>query len=102
MERDIVKQNKIKCNVCNEEFQVKNNDFKSNETLSRLMESQSFLNETEIKLKHELEESIKKFFEFYDEFSQNRTQLESDVFDHFQEIRFKIDQHREEFLLWSN
>jgi hypothetical protein len=56
----------------------------------------SYLNETEIKLKHELEVSIKKLFEFYDEFSQNRTKLDMDVFDHFQEIRFKIDQHREE------
>ena len=37
-----------------------------------------------------------KFFEFYDEFSQNKAKLESDVFEHFQEMRFKIDQHREE------
>jgi hypothetical protein len=49
-----------------------------------------------MKLKHELEESIQKFFESYDEFIQNKSKLESDVFDHFQEIRFKIDQHREE------
>ena len=47
-------------------------------------------------LKRELEESLRQFFEFYDEFTQNRTQLDSDVFDHFQELRFKIDQHREE------
>ena len=53
-ERDVIKQNKIKCKKCNEGFQVKNNEFRSNETLSRLMESQSFLNETEIKLKYEL------------------------------------------------
>ena len=26
---------------------------------------------------------------------KNKTQLESDVFDHFQEMRFQIDEHRE-------
>jgi hypothetical protein len=30
-------------------------------------------------LKRELEESIQTFFEFYDEFIQKKTQLESDV-----------------------
>ena len=43
-----------------------------------------------------MEVSIKKFFEFYDEFIQNKTQLESDVFEHFQEMRFKVDEQREE------
>jgi hypothetical protein len=87
-ERDIVvKRNKIKCQKCKHECQVKDNHFKSNEALLQLIESQSYLN-AEISLKHGLKMSIRKFFEFYDEFSQNRTQLESDVFDHFQEIRF--------------
>ncbi len=95
-DRDIVKQNKIKCKKCNEEFQVKNNEFKSNEGMSKLIDSHSYLNETEMSFKRELEESLRQFFEFYEEFSQNRTQLDMDVFDHFQEIRFKIDQHREE------
>jgi hypothetical protein len=95
-ERDVVKQNKIKCKKCNAEFGVNGHEFKSNETLKQLIESHSYLNETEIKLKRELEVSIKKFFEFYDEFSQNRTKLDLDVFEHFQEMRFKIDQHREE------
>jgi hypothetical protein len=42
-----------------------------------------------------LEVSIRKFFVFYEEFVQNKTQLESDVFNHFQELRFQIDEHRE-------
>ena len=46
--------------------------------------------------KQDLEASIRKFFEYYDEFQQNRTQLDSDVFDHFQELRFQVDEHREE------
>jgi hypothetical protein len=95
-ERDVVKTNRIKCNRCTEEFGVKNNKFKSNEALTQLRESQSHLSDQEIRLKQELEQSIRTFFEFYDEFIQKKTQLASDVYNHFQEIRFQIDEHREE------
>ena len=44
-ERDVVKQNRIICKKCNEEFCVKGNEFKSNETFTKLIESQSYLNE---------------------------------------------------------
>jgi hypothetical protein len=95
-ERDVVKQNKIKCKACNEEFQVKENQFKSNEELTQIIESQSYLSDEEISLKQDLEVSIKKFFQLYDEFAQNKAKLESDVFDHFQEMRFQVDEQREE------
>jgi hypothetical protein len=94
-ERDVVKQNRIKCNKCNEVFQVRNNHFESNEDLKKLIESQSYLNEEEISLKQGLEVSIRKFFEFYDEFIQKRTKLDMDVYNHFHELRFQIDEHRE-------
>jgi hypothetical protein len=94
-ERDVVKQNKIKFKACSEEFGVKENHFKSNGDISKLIESQCYLNKEEMSLKHELEESIQKFFTFYDEFVQNRTNLDMDVYNHFDEIRFKIDEHRE-------
>jgi hypothetical protein len=95
-EKDVVRENKIKCTKCSEEFQVKGHEFKSNIELMKLLESHSYLSSDELKLKRELEECIQKFFEFYDEFSQKRTKLDLDVFDHFQELRFQIDQHREE------
>ena len=47
-EKDVVKENRIKCNKCNGEFQVKNNAFKSNEALKTLVESQSYLNKEEM------------------------------------------------------
>ena len=94
-ERDVVKANRIKCKKCNEEYQVKDNQFKSNNQLKNSIESHSYLSSEEINLKHELEQSIRTFFEFYDEFIQNRNKSESDVFDHFQELRFQIDEHRE-------
>jgi hypothetical protein len=95
-ERDVVKENRIKCNKCNEEFQIKDNDFKSNESLKKLLESHSYLSDEEMSFKQKLEESIHKFFEFYDEFQQNRTKLDMDIFEHFHEMRFRIDEHREE------
>ena len=95
-DKDVVKQNKITCKKFNEEFQVNPNEFKSNEALKKLVEGQSHLSDQELTLKLQLEESIKKFFEFYDEFSPKRTQLELDIFNHFQELRFQIDEHREE------
>jgi hypothetical protein len=95
-DRDVVKQNKIRCNKCNAEFGVKNSEFKSNVELKNSIESHLYLSEDEMSLKQQLEESFKQFFEFCDKFKQNKSKLESDVFDHFQELRFQIDEHREE------
>jgi hypothetical protein len=95
-ERDPRKANRIKCKKCNQEFGVKSNDFKSNEALAQLIESQSHLRNEELSLKQQLEISIKKFFDYYDEFTLNRTKLESDVYNHFHEMRFQVDEHREE------
>jgi hypothetical protein len=94
-ERDVVKENRIKCNECHQEFQIKDNDFKSIQAFTKLIETQSYLNEEEKSLKQDLEDSIRKFFEFYDDYEQNKTKLELDAFEHFKEIRFQIDEHRE-------
>jgi hypothetical protein len=94
-ERNVVKENEIKCNTCTQEYQVKDNDFKSSNDLSKLLESQSYLSKEEISVKQKLEESIREFFKIYDEFTHNKAKLESDVYDHFHEMIFKIDEHRE-------
>jgi 2'-5' RNA ligase len=85
-ERDVVKANRIKCNKCNEEFGVRDNEFKSNETLANLIESQCYLRAEEISLKKDLEESIRQFFEFYEEFQQNKSKLV-----HRERIKERID-----------
>ena len=95
-DKDVVKVNRIKCKKCNGEYGVKSKSFKSNDELKKLVESHSYLSKDEINLKQKLEDSIQKFFEYYDEFSQIKNKIETDVFDHFQELRFQIDQHREE------
>jgi hypothetical protein len=91
----VVKANNIKCKACNEEFQIKNNHFESNEDLKKLIESRCYLSEEESSLKKVLEDSMRKFFQIYDEFNQNKSILESDVYDHFQEMRFQVDEQRE-------
>ncbi len=63
--------------------------------MTELIESQSYLNVDESSLKQELEASVRKFFEFHEEFIQMKTQLESNVLEHFQEMRFQIDEQRE-------
>jgi hypothetical protein len=94
-ERDVVKEKRIKCKKCNGEYQVKDNEFKSNNQFKNSIESHSYLSDEELRLKQDLEQSIRQFFEFYDEFIQNRTKIDMDVFNHFQELRFQIDEHRE-------
>ena len=46
-------------------------------------------------LKQELEDKIRKFFQFYDDFVQTREKIDSVVFEYFQEMRNQIDEHRE-------
>jgi hypothetical protein len=94
-DRDVVKENRIKCKKCNEEFGLKANQFKSTKAFTNIIESQSYLSDKETSLKQNLEESIRKFFGFYDEFILNKSKVDTDVFNHFQELRFKIDEHRE-------
>ena len=37
-ERDVIKQNRIKCKKCKQEFEVKENEFRSNKTYAKLIE----------------------------------------------------------------
>ncbi len=63
--------------------------------LTKLIESQSYLNEEEKCLKQELEVSVKQFFHIYGRIIENKAKLESDVVDHFQKMKFQINEHRD-------
>jgi hypothetical protein len=96
-EKAVLKQKKIKCNTCQKEYQIKNKkNFRSCNQLKMLIESQCYLSEEETGLKLDLEASIRKFYKCYDEFTRNKTQLESEVLIHFDEMRSKINEHRED------
>jgi len=79
-ERDVLKQNKIKCN-----------EFKSIVAFNQFIERQSYLGDVEISLKQQLEMSIRNFFQFYDDFVQFREKWIRTFLTYFQEMRSQID-----------
>ncbi len=94
-EKHVTKEKRIKCGECKKDFQVKDNDFKANNFLKKQLDDFRFLSDEEFTLKKQIEESIQKLFEVYEQFSLNKTKLDLDVHEHFQEVRFKLDEHRE-------
>ena len=93
--REVVQKNKIKCGTCKQEFPVKENDFKSKKSIQKQVNDRIYLNDDEKALKQKIEESIKVFYKMYEEFSLSKTKLDLECHDHFQEIRFQLDMHRE-------
>ena len=53
-EKDIVKQNRIKCAECQQDFQLKDNQFKSNEIIKKQLDDLLFLSDEEIDLKKQV------------------------------------------------
>jgi hypothetical protein len=94
-EKNVVKHNRIKCIKCKQDFQVKDNEFKSNNFIKKQLGDLLFLSDEEVSLKNKIEESIRTFFQMYEEFNLNKTNRDLDVHNHFQEIRRNIDLHRE-------
>jgi hypothetical protein len=96
VEKDVVKQNKIKCVECKQEFKVKDNDFKSNKFVKKVLDEYVYLSDEEFSLKNKIQDSIQTFFQMYEQFTLNKTRIDLDVHEHFQDIRFQLDEHREE------
>ena len=90
-----VKQNKIKCVECQQDFEVKDNDFKSNIILNKQLDEHAYFSDEELSLKQQIEDSARKFFQMFEEFILNKTTVDLDVHEHFQKIRFQLDEHRE-------
>ena len=94
IEDNVRKTNNIKCAECNEEYKVKENEFKSCHLVKQLLDDKCYLNEEEKSLKQKIEESIRNVHEMCDQFEINKISLDSDCHNHFQEIRRQIDLHR--------
>ena len=95
VEKDVVKQNRIKCAKCKNAFQVKDNEFKAINILKEQLDELLYLSDEEVSLKKRAEDSIRQFFQMYEQFTLNKTTLDLNVHEHFQEIRFQLDEHRE-------
>jgi hypothetical protein len=96
-EPNVLKHNKIKCNVCNQEFNLKDNDLiRENKLAKSLIEKEVYLDEEESSLKKSLNQSFKTFSILCEQFQQTKNSFELDFHNHFQEVRRKIDLQREE------
>jgi hypothetical protein len=91
-EKTTTKTKKMKCYDCKQDFEIKGNDFKTIEILKKQLDKHVYLSDEEFALKKQIEDSIRQFFQMYEEFCLNKTTL---IHNHFQEIRFKLDEHRE-------
>jgi hypothetical protein len=96
IEKSVIKQNRIKCVKCKQNFKVRDNDFKLNSLVKTLLDDHVYLSDEEFALKKKIEESIRMFFQMYEQFCLNKTRIDMDVHNHFTEIRFKLDEHRGE------
>ena len=94
-EKSVVKQNRINCGECKKDFEVKDNEFKSNILVKKQLDEFLYLSGEELSFKRQIEESIQAFFIMYEQFTLKKTTLGLDVHEHFQEIRFKLDEYRE-------
>jgi hypothetical protein len=94
-EKDVTKQNRIKCAECKQDFVVKDNEFKTNYLYTKQLSEQAYLSYEEFTFKKKIQDSIRMIFQMYEEFTLNKTILDLDVHNHFTGIRFKLDEHRE-------
>ena len=72
IEDNVRKTNNIKCAECNEEYKVKENEFKSCHLVKQLLDDKCYLNEEEKSLKQKIEESIRNVHEMCDQFEINK------------------------------
>jgi hypothetical protein len=94
-EKDVAKQNRIKCGECKRDIQVKDNEFKPNSFVRKVLDEHVYLSDEEVALKKKIQDSIRQFFQMYEQFTLNKTNCDLDVHEHFTEIRFTLDEHRE-------
>ena len=65
VEKDVVKQNRIKCSECKNVFQVKDNEFKAIKIIKEQIDQLAYLSDEEISLKKQIQDSIQTFFKIY-------------------------------------
>jgi len=94
-EKSVIKQNRIKCAKCKQEFEVVDNEFKLNNFIKKQLDDHVYLSDEEFSLKIKIQDSIQTFCQMYEQFTLNKTRIDLGIHEHFQEIRFQLDEHRE-------
>jgi hypothetical protein len=95
-EKNVANENKIKCGECKQDFEVKGNEFKPSSFVRKVLDDHVYLSDEEVALKKQIQDSIRQFFQMDEQFTLNKTRIDLDVHNHFTEIRFQLDEHREE------
>jgi hypothetical protein len=93
---DVLKVKTIQCNTCKQEIGLDENEFKTNEIVKNLIEKDMHLTEAEKNLKQFIEKSFNEGIRLNEELENNKRIFTLKCFEHFQEIRRKIDLQREE------
>ena len=96
-EPTVLKEKSIKCMVaeCKRKFNLDTHEFGSNKFAKNLLEKEAYLSVDEKCLKKSLLESLQEFYLLSDEYRQKRNEFELESHEHFQEIRRRLDLHRE-------
>jgi hypothetical protein len=93
---DVLKIKTIQCKTCNQEFALDENEFKPNEIVQNLIEKEMHLTEAEKTIKKLNETFLNEGLRLNEELENNKRVFALKSFEHFQEIRRKIDLQREE------
>ena len=86
----------IKCVDCCQIFDAfKAKEFESNTLLKEYLINESYLSDEEKCLRQQMESFLNEFFKQFDQFMASKNDLDLNCFNFFQELRFRIDLHRE-------
>jgi len=88
----------IKCATCKVTFDLDTHTFVPNRILKNLLEKQFYLSDEEKYLKKSLENSLQDFFKLSEGYDQAKNTIGLKAHEHFQEIRYQIDLHREKLI----
>ena len=94
-DKNVIEQNKIKCHKCKQFFEVNGSKFKIDNLLRRILSGEWYLSSEEKSLKQKIEESLRVFYQMFEQFKLNKNALDLKCHSHFEELRRQIDLHRE-------
>ena len=97
-ETSISEKKCIECPTCKRNFNTDTHEFVPNKILKNLIDKQLFLSDEEKTLKKSLEKSLQEFFKLKDQYLEAKNGLEIKSRQHFEELRFQIDLHREQLI----
>ena len=86
---------RLKCVKCNQEFDIPQAGFPANEMVKNILAKNFHLGEEEKTLYNSFQSILKQLKQLEEEVSQRPSDMELSNFEHFADIRRKIDSHRE-------